>query len=125
MPTFLLDPRVLDDCVSDSAPDAKIVAEGVGCFSGWPREYVFFFDYEQEQRLPKELMHLASLNKSEHIGYTNDIATIYTFSKALIFVMPANAAYFDKELKPLYAFGKFLKGDAEMLKNYGVKIKSF
>lgn len=117
--TFLLDPRVLDDCVNDSAKDVEIVGEVVGYSKFGLPEYVFYFNYSKEkQKLPTELVDLALYRKDE------PFASIYTFSRALILTLPADTTYFNQDFKVLYAFGKFLKGDVEALKNYGIKIKS-
>ena len=124
--TFLLDPRVLDDTVSDSAKDVEIAGDGAGysVYDGQKR-YAFFFN-PREQFLPQKLLDLAY-----HIRHYDD-CNLYHYSLASIIVFPSTnqsgkkipRADWNHLYHVLYARGGFLKGDAETLKNYGIKIKS-
>lgn len=123
--TFLLDPRVLDDCVGDGAPDVEIAAEGVGYLTAWDRkEFVFYLNPMEKQKLPRKLTELAYQQQSR------PRESIYFYPHALITAVPLdNLDSLPQEGQPrldafqvMYAQGKFLKGDAEALKNYGVTI---
>ena len=125
MPAFLLDPRVLDDCVSDSAPDVEIVAVGLGCSRGVELPEYFFFQ-DRKLFLPDDLVNIHHTFELTNLGSRK-----FHYQRATVYLAPA--ADWWKSIpqsrlgtfRCLYAGGKFLKGDVGKLKNYGVKIKSF
>ncbi len=121
--TFLLDPRVLDDCVSDSAPDVEIEAKGAGYmrFGHFP-EYVFY--QEGQLLLPSALTELD--HKSERL-YLGSRRLLY--SRATVFLVSSNDGWNSlptgdqprmDSFAALYVHGEFLKGDAEAFKNNGI-----
>jgi|SRR3989338_9434329 len=125
MTTFLLDPRVLDDCVSDSAPDVEVVGDGAGyrVLEDGHKRYAFFL-HPQEQKIPRELIHLAyDVSSSDH-------CTLYHCSLASVIVFSSKNGggrnIPRKDWKHLYSIlyghGEFIKGDVETLKIYGINI---
>lgn len=129
--TFLLDPRVLvhalDERVNDSTPDVEVRAEGLGYLTVLGRkEFVFYLNPKEKQKLPERLTELAYQRQSR------PRESIYFYPRALITAvrlddglnsMPQKGQDILEVFSVMYAQGKFLKGDAEKLKNYGVEIK--
>jgi len=131
MTTFLLDPRVLDDCVSDSAPDVEIGAEGVAYYkhkySGFPS---YYFYVNKIKDIPPALLSIY------HSEVNSKLMRTLIYQRAHLNLIQwksadrQRTAIFEKELsvghkdfEALYAREKFLKGDAEALRNYGITIK--
>ncbi len=129
--TFLLDPRVLDDCVSDSAPDVKIEAEGGAYFkhkySGFPSYYFYLNKIEEvppsllrfsHSEVNAKLMHTLIYQRA-HLNFIQlksaDLQRQWALEEEL--------SVSSKEFEALYARGKFLLGDAEKFKQYGIKIR--
>ncbi|MDP3698145.1 MAG: hypothetical protein Q8R47_01020 [Nanoarchaeota archaeon] len=128
---FLLDPRVLDDYVSDSAPDVEVAADAVAYYkhkySGFPSYYFYlnrstyvppsllrFPHSEVNARLMRTLIY-----QRAHLNFIQLKSADRQRQQAL----ERDLSVGSKKFEALYAFGKFLKGDAQTLKNYGVTIK--
>ena len=129
---FLLDPRVLDDCISDSEKDVEIVGE-VAAYRkpiiSMP-EYLFYVgkvDANQKPIIPSSLLELFH-RKTEMMFNGKHLINLH-YQRVKVTFSP----YFSKSTVPLpvdfiggevvFCNSQFLKGDAETLKNYGVKIK--
>ncbi len=132
--TFCLDPRVLDDCVSDSMPDVEIEA-GTAAYIKWDGEdvnrcYAFYVDVSKF-RVPESLLGLSPRRGGSH----GELSLRY--QKAEIIFMPVSDGEryqwgsqiqekrkdFIEACMVLYVHEEFLKGDAEAFRNYGVTIK--
>ena len=139
MTTFLLDPRYLDDCVGDGVKDVEIEADAVvyvkrdfDNVSG----YCFYAKDVTSFTAPEGLKNIhhtrggvfgePSLRyKKAHILFLpTSEGEKYIFGLNIPEAMRELAAVAIQRYSILYAHGKFLKGDAETLKNYGVTIKS-
>ncbi len=135
--TFLLDPRVLDDEVSDSARDVEIPVEAFAYFRLGEHSqpsYTFYLNsVGDDADFPLSSF---GIFRSRYDGHHGDLSL--RFQKANVIFMPVSDGdryqwgssvrelrerYF-RSCEFLYVREKFLKGDAEALKNYGVKIKS-
>ncbi len=129
--TFLLDPRVLDDCVSDSAPNVEIIGEVVTYRKpriGLPR-YIFHVsdvDANLKPIIPHSLLGLFH-QKREIRCYRTDLIDL-RYQRACVafvpdlsessFLLPAD--FGDDEI--VFCKGQFLEGDLKTLNNYGIKI---
>lgn len=125
--TFLLDPRVLDDCVtSDSTPDVEIEGVGLGYISSKSARLPDYFFYQEGRiLLPESLLKLPhTLQGSRTMKLLYQRANVY-------FVSPEDGWGRTPEpgssrleaFEVLYAHGQFLKGNEEAFKKYGIKIK--
>lgn len=135
MTTFLLDPRVLDDCVSDSVPDVEIegdVAAFIKYKDNMPPDYVFYVkDADPQQRaiVPPRLLSLPQRTGTSEDQFNGKRRTILRYQRANVVLMP----YIIRPEFPLpvdilpgeavYAQGDFVKGNADTFKQYGIKIK--
>src|SRR3989344_687423 len=110
--TFLLDPRVLDDCIGDGVPDIEIAAEGLGYFVLGYAQYAVFLNSNEKQELPKKLTDLAYRKEDALLG-----TSLYTCSLALVTAIPIDGDWQEikkrhkdnQHFQVLYANG-FLKG---------------
>ncbi len=129
--TFLLDPRVLDDCVSDGAPEITLEGEAAAYFTlgnSQKANYVVYQDYIGRDRIPSSLWEIPHTERerlrSLRLGY----------QKANLLFLPASVSDSSSEYltqhkdellqkcQALYVRGEFKKGDAETFKQYGVTI---
>ncbi len=131
---FNLDPRVLDDCVSDSTPDIGIVATAAAYFkrgeNGMPN-YCFYVNAVDKKKVNKRLLELP---QSEYDGHHGDLSL--RFQRANLVFMPVSDGdryqwgSRTKEFREsyleacdvLYIRGEFLEGDAEKFKMLGVAV---
>jgi len=135
--TFLLDPRVLDDCVGDGGKDVEIPAKAFAHFllgENSQPSYTFYLNSVDGN----DDISLRSLDvfKSRYDGHHGDFSL--RFQKANVVFMPVsdgdrfqwgskNKDWREDYLKAceiLYVRGKFSKGNAQTMKNYGVTIKT-
>src|SRR3989338_4076658 len=134
--TFLLDPRVLDDRVSDSAPDVEIAGEAFAYFRAGENPqptYTFYLasvdDYDDSS------LRSLDVHKSRYDGAHGDISL--RFEKADLIFMPVSDGdryqwgssskdsrqSYLRSCEALYVRGKFLKGNVESFRMYGLNIK--
>lgn len=129
--TFLLDPRVLDDCVSDSAKDMKIVGEVVAYRKpviSMP-EYLFYVsnvDANMKPVIPPDILKLFHRKTEDKFNQKHLINLHYQRAKAIFLPYFSNSAVFlpvdfiGGDL--VFCNGQFLKGNAETFKQYGISI---
>lgn len=123
---FLLDPRFLDDCVSDATPDVEILEEAAAYFTlpnHKEANYAFSLESIARNRIPSSLLEL----KVPHTEREAPRSFRLNYQKANILFLPVETfrQYADdiiKECEALYVCGKFLKGDAGTFKQYGITI---
>lgn len=128
---FLLDPRVLDDCVGDGVPDVEIEAEGAAFFKHkHSRLPVYYFYLNKSTDAPPSLLGLphsevnASLMRTlfyqrANVNFIQLKSTDGQRQQILEKELSAGSVEFDA----LYVREKFLQGNAELMKMYGVAIK--
>ena len=131
--TFLLDPRVLDDCVGDGVKDGEIEAEGIARFKNdvfYNSDFIFYVNFPKGIKIQRSLYDL-SLS-----SITSDRERILTYQHRRIVFEPVDHPFdrpkecslwiegLVRRSSVLYVHGKFLKGDAEILKDCGITIKS-
>ncbi|MDP3698144.1 MAG: hypothetical protein Q8R47_01015 [Nanoarchaeota archaeon] len=129
--TFLLDLRKLDFSVDAKIREARIEAEAVAYFERSGRAHYAFY----VQEVDKENVHLnlLKLSHSEEIASLElrlhyQAASLFfsPFSDALRFQNGSTREAWKEELKgqyeALYVQGKFVKGDLNTFKRYGVAI---
>lgn len=134
MTTFLLDPRVLDDCVSDSTPDVEIDGE-VAAFVKYKGQslpdYVFYVtDSDPYKRAIVSAKLLSLPCKKREDQFNGKKRTILQYERANVVLMPhvirpelpllVDALHSEV----LYARGDFLKGNADTFRLYGLAIKA-
>ena len=131
MPAFLFDPRVLDDCVSDRAPEATLEGEAAAYFTlgkSKKANYVIYQAGIGRDRIP------SSLREIPHTEKERLRSICLGYQKANLLFLPVSVSEPSREYlkshgnellqrcEALYVRGEFLKGDAETFKKYGVKI---
>ena len=130
--TFLLDPRVLDDCVGDSDKDVEIVGEAL-TYRKWllgKPGYIFYVsdvDANLKPIIPLSLLGL--FHRKKEIQWFNsihlidlqyqhvDVGFIPNLSGDTV---PLPDDVIGDEL--VFYKGQFLKGDAQKFKQYGISI---
>lgn len=123
---FLLDPRVLDDCIGDGVPDVEIEGTAVA-FAKYRNilpDYIFYlsnFDADFKPAIPPSLL------KFPHRKQEGQIMVDLRYQRANVVLIPYLSEDMlsladDFPVQKILFNGRFLKGNAETLKNYGVKI---
>lgn len=129
--TFLLDPRFLDDCVSDTTSDVEIPGEAAAYFTLGKSQkvnYVFYQESIGRKRVPSLLWELSHREKealrSICLGYqkANLLFLPASVSEASSNFLKQHKDELLQKCQALYVRGEFLKGDAETFNRYGVRI---
>jgi len=128
---FLLDVSVLDDRFTGSPLYVGIEAEQLAVVDDAPRQYKFFQENVSIDQILLVSKHLDLDPKQENVGGYPKLS----YKKATLYFFPhpslnQGSFFSNREVKKQkllsydawYADGKFMKGDAETLKRYGIAI---
>jgi hypothetical protein len=134
MTTFLLDPRVLDDCVGDGVADVEIEGEVAAFIKYKGRslpDYLFYVTDSAPHRralIPPRLLSLPYQKRDEQFSGKN--RTTLQYQRANVILMPhllKSGFLLPAEVlsgEVIYANGDFVKGNIDTFKLYGLAIKA-
>lgn len=130
--TFLLDPRVLDDSVSDSEAEIELEGDAVACFrlgtSKIKNYYAFYVESTDRDRIPSSLLEIYHTKREAprvlRLDYqkANLLFLPTSFDEAVSDFLKQHKDELLQKCQALYFHGEFKKGDAGTFKNYGVTI---